>query len=348
MARPPRADSQLDLFSDAAPRSGRSPDTAAPGPAPPGADIEPLARRLPAHIRLGTSSWSFPGWEGIVYDREVSAAQLARHGLAAYACHPLLRTVSIDRAYYAPLTARAYAAYAEAVPEHFRFVVKALELCTVARFPRHPRYGARGGERNDRFLDAVYASEQVIAPMVEGLGGKAGPLIFQFPPQSVGELGGPARFAERLQGFLEALPRGPAYAVELRNDQLLTSGYARAIRAAGAHHCINVHPTMPEPDVQAARLLAADAPDEQLLIVRWMLARHLRYEEARERYRPFDCIVDEDGGTRRALAQLCARSRGRVFVTINNKAEGSAPLSAFRLARQIVDALEADDPDGRS
>jgi uncharacterized protein YecE (DUF72 family) len=340
MTRSRRTDPQLDLFPGAAdgfPRGKTKAGVGSPGAAPPTDDAASIARRLPGHIRLGTSSWSFPGWAGIVFDREANVTQLARHGLAAYARHPLLRTVCIDRAYYGPLTVQAYAAYADVVPEDFRFVVKAHELCTVARFPGHARYGAQRGERNDRFLDVAYATDRVVGPMLDGLGTKAGPLLFQFPPQSVAALGGPARFAERLQTFLAALPRGPVYAVELRNDRLLTPAYAQSMAAVGAVHCLNVHPTMPEPHVQTARLRS---PGTQPLVVRWMLPRHLRYEEARERYQPFDRIVDDDPATRGGLAHLCARARGPVYVTINNKAEGSAPLSVFRLAGRIVDELE--------
>jgi uncharacterized protein YecE (DUF72 family) len=49
--------------------------------------------------------------------------------------------------------------------------------------------------------------------------------------------------------------------------------------------------------------------------------------------------VEEDEPTRLAVARLAARAaaRGReVFVTINNKAEGSAPHSVLRLTEAIV------------
>jgi hypothetical protein len=39
----------------------------------------PLMRRL----YLGTSSWTLPGWKGLVYDREATPARLSREGLAA-------------------------------------------------------------------------------------------------------------------------------------------------------------------------------------------------------------------------------------------------------------------------
>ncbi len=327
-------DRQLDLFG-APPAPGRR---GAVGAAALDPALSGLAARVPPTLRFGTSSWSFPGWAGIVYDAEVSPARLARDGLAAYARHPLLRTVGIDRTYYGPIAADVFAAYAAAVPADFRFVVKAPEMLTAARYPRHPRYGAHAGAFNPTFLDAAWATESVCAPMALGLGDKAGVLVFQFPPQGLGPLGGPARFAERLHRFLASLPRGPLrYAVELRNADLLTTTYAGALAAVGACHVVNVHPSMPPPAVQAG---LADRPDAAALVVRWMLGHGQEYAAARERYRPFNRLVDADIASRLDIARLCRASAARrrpAYVIINNKAEGSAPLSAIALAREVAD-----------
>jgi uncharacterized protein YecE (DUF72 family) len=325
-------DRQLDLFGappSAARRSGVG--AAAVDPA-----LAALAARLPAELRFGTSSWSFPGWNGIVYDREATPTRLARDGLAAYARHPLLRAVGIDRTYYAPVETDVFAAYAEAVPDHFRFVVKAPETLTAALFPRHPRYGVDAGGRNPGFLDAAWARDAICGPVREGLGDKAAALVFQFPPQSLAPLGGAAGFAHSLHRFLDQLPRsGLVYAVELRNRELLTRAYADALAAAGACHVVNVHPSMPPPAWQAA---LADRPDAPALIARWMLGHGQDYEAARERYRPFNRLVDPDPASRAAIADLCRVSAARrrpATVIINNKAEGSAPLSAIELARAL-------------
>ncbi|HME73666.1 MAG TPA: DUF72 domain-containing protein [Myxococcota bacterium] len=245
-----RRDAQLELFTS----SGQADrPSAAVDPAGVDAKIAGLAQRLPAGLRLGTSSWWFPGWAGSVYGGRATGQRLARSGLAAYARHPLLRSVGIDRSFYGPIGAPEFAAYAAAVPDDFRFLVKAHEALTVARFPHHARYGARAGELNPLCFDAGYARNAVVEPYLEGLGAKGGAILFQFPPQPLAELGSPEAFAERLHGFLAALPRGVRYAVELRSRTLFTDGYAAALVAAGALHCLNVHPAMPS--VRAQRTL---------------------------------------------------------------------------------------------
>jgi len=268
-----------------------------------------------------------------VWERAETQTRLARHGLAAYARHPLLNAVGLDRSYYQPLPAEEYAAYAAAVPRDFRFVVKAHEALTVSRWPDHDRYGALRGQPNPRFLDAAYAAGEVIAPFVEGLGETAGPLVFQLAPQ---DLGPPERFVDDLHRFLDALPKGPLYAVELRNREVLTRRYAAMLEAVGALHCVNRHPRMPE---VAAQARAVGGVGRRPFLCRWMLRPGLTYRGGYQRYHPFNRLVDDDLDTRRALAEIALASSAAgqpTFVTANNKAEGCAPLTLFRLAAEIV------------
>jgi uncharacterized protein YecE (DUF72 family) len=328
----PRVAEQLGLFG-AEPASRHVVGVAALDP-----EVQALGARLPRSLYLGTSSWSFPGWQGLVWDKAYSEQVLARRGLAAYARHPLLRSVGIDRTHYAPIDVAAFREYAQAVPPGFRFLTKAHEACTLAVFPGHPRYGAQRGQLNPLFFDAAYARDHVVAPFVEGLEASAGPLLFQLAQQPLETLGGsPRRFAEKLYRFLRDLPKGPIYAVEVRNPQLLTPDYRAALRAAGAVHCINVVPQMPAPSLQP---LAEKDP----LVIRWMLAAHHTYETALAAYRPFDRMVDPDVVTRLQLARLVGSALKRevpVWLIANNKAEGSAPLTLVELARCLEE--ERDD-----
>ncbi len=328
-ASPLDMDPQLGLFP-AEPLAAR-PLTV--GPAPPSARLASLARRLPRELRMGTSSWSFPGWDSTVYDRRVSQDALARDGLAAYAAHPLLRTVGIDRTYYRPLSADDFRAYAEVVPDDFRFLVKGDRLLTSPAEPEG--YGIR--RPNPRFLDASYASQEVVGPMVDGLGSKAGPLLFQFSPIPPNLVGGRGAFIERLHRFLDALPKGPLYAIELRTPAFLTEAYSQLLEDVGAAHCYSVHPAMSSLVQQLERIQPFNQP---ALIVRWMLGSGLKYGAAKERYEPFDRLVDEDLPSRERIARAVLDTllaERDAFVIANNKAEGSAPLTIFRLAERIAE-----------
>ncbi|MFM8705659.1 MAG: DUF72 domain-containing protein [Planctomycetia bacterium] len=322
---------QLSLFADV--------DAVDPAAVDDGVRI--LGDSLPARIHLGTSSWSFPGWTGLVYaprnGKPANEQTLARHGLAAYAAQPLCRTVSLERTFYAPLTQEEFARYATQVPAHFRFVIKAPAAITdpVVRKPG----SGEAARDNPLFLDATAAAATFVRPAVDGLGPKAGPLVFQFPPLGRRLVSDVPKLAARFAAFMAMLPRGPLYAVEVRDPQLACPSFAAALGDAAAVPCLAVHARMPPVAEQAAAFGLDRADCTMPLVARWNLHAGRGYEEAKADYFPFNRLAEEDLPSRTALASLtrAAASAGRdVFITVNNKAEGSAPLSVQRLAEQIM------------
>jgi uncharacterized protein YecE (DUF72 family) len=306
------------------------------------AEVRQLAARMPGSVRLGTSSWSFPGWKGLVWDGDYSETQLSKQGIGAYAAHPLLQTVSLDRSFYRPLSASQYAAHAAAVPGHFRFVVKAPSLVTDSLVRGDD---GRAMQPNPAFLDPQLAASEFIQPVLEGLGEKAGALVFQLGPLPANWLARMPELLARLAAMLAALPAlRPAapdavVAVEVRNVQFLTPEFAAVLKAAGATYCLGLHAKMPPIEAQLPLLRALwPAP----LVCRWNLHRKhgaYGYEEAKGLYEPFDRLVDPDPETRDVLARVIAATAAagfNAFVTINNKAEGSAPLSILELAKAVL------------
>jgi len=337
--------------SDTGPHSGSlfpEDDSKAGGvePASPDESVQWLAERLPGGLRLGTSSWYFPGWAGLVWDRLYSQKQLSRDGLAAYAQHPLFRAVSLDRGFYRPLSVEQYAAYARHVPDDFRFVVKAPSQVTDALL-REP--GGRGRQANPCFLDDELAWSSFVEPACNGLGDKIGALVFQISPLPMRWLGRIDAWIERLHAMLrvaaDARTRVPTavIALEVRNPEWLTPSFVAALRDAGATYCLGVHPKMP-PIAEQLPILRHLWPGP--FVCRWNLnVKHgaFGYEHARDQYAPFDALVDPDPATRATLARVIAGTVGAgqpAFVTINNKAEGSAPLSVEALAAAVLAACD--------
>ncbi len=320
---------QFELFST----GGSDADLIGVAPLP--ADFEQVPAQMPQGLRLGTSSWAFPGWAGLVYGRRVGEQMLSREGLGAYSRHPLLRAVGVDRTFYAPLSTDEFRCYAQLVPPDFRFVVKAHAALTTP-IDRQARNIAVQPDI-DRFLDLRYAIDRIITPVAEGLGERLGALLFQFPPLGLPYARDPQLFVDALGAFLDQLPRGPQYAVEVRNREVLGPEYADALARNGVTHCFNVHPRMPSV-LDQAELLGDHSWLSGAAVIRWMLHPTQDYEAARERYFPFDRIVDPDAANRAAVATLVERILGRgneAIVIANNKAEGCAPLSLFGLAREL-------------
>ena len=231
---------QLNLFGDEAvspslrttPRTSRDAKSGGAGgaggtigPAAVDAGVAAVAAALSELVYLGTSSWSFPGWAGIVYDRAASERELARDGLAAYSRHPLLRAVGIDKSFYAPVSAEELARLAAQTPSSFRFLVKAFDPITSPVLRSFGR-GAEGDDRrkdvSPHFLDAAYAAETCVGPFVDGLRDKGGVLVFQFSPLNLRDLGGAAAFLDRLHEFLRRLPRAGAGATVCKAEPCTT------------------------------------------------------------------------------------------------------------------------------
>ena len=292
-----------------------------------------LAARLPKNLFLGTSSWAFPGWRGIVYSAKRTPSELSREGLIEYAQHPLLRAVEIDRSYYAPVPAEDLARYASQVPGEFRFCVKAPATVTSAVLPVRTLEPAP----NPDFLSVEVLKRDLLDPLRQHIGSRVGTVILQFPPQ-------PSRFrlslrvfADRLNQFFAQLPRDFLFSVEVRDPALLGSEYRAVLRAHGVSHAYNFWSSMPMPEEQEKLLPLADASS---IVMRLMLPPGTTYDGRRENFRPFDRLHEPHPEMRRqvvALARRALREEKKVYILANNKAEGSSPLTLQALAELIAE-----------
>lgn len=328
-----KGDSQLDLFDASA------------VPQPPRADDferwAELRGRLSPRIRLGTSSWTFPGWAGIVYRRTYpSKAAFTHESLLEYAAHPLFRTVSLDRGYYAPVAEEELAAYAAQTPSDFRFVAKVWSEIATRRFPKHPRLGARSGQANPAFLDAAIFEAQVAGPLRRGLGDKLGAVLLEIPPAP-----GTAdndEFLGALSDFLRAVGGSVPLAVEIRDPRLLNDDYFTLLRTHGAAHTFNYWSRMP-PIAEQRRL--AGEYGATFVVARLMLPPGRKYEVLKEEWSPFDRIVEPQPAMRIQAIDLTAHAAGAgkdVYVVVNNKAEGSSPLTVAALAEGLASPVAVE------
>lgn len=311
-----------------------------------------LATALPPLLRMGTSSWSYPGWTGQVWAQDVGEALLSKHGLPAYSQHPLLRTVSVDRAFYRALSVSQYAAYAAQVPDDFRFIVKAPSSVCDAMVRDEQ---GRGQQHNPVFLDATLAQQEFIQPALQGLRHKVGALVFQISPLPRDWLRQRQRLLDHLHAMLRALPplqpTAPdgVVAVEFRDAAMVTPDLmpelVALLRDVGATYCLGLHAKMPPIEAQLP-ILRAMWPGP--MVCRWNLHRRhgaYGYEDARAMYAPFNHIQDEDVETREALARVIAgttRAGQQAYVSISNKAEGCAPLSVALLAQAVRAQIDVD------
>jgi uncharacterized protein YecE (DUF72 family) len=299
------------------------------------AEAAAIAARLPGGVFFGTSSWSFPGWKGLVYSRSGSQTSLAREGLREYARHPLLTTVGVDRSYYAPIPVDDLRRYADQLPDTFRCCFKAPASVTSVSLgsPSSPT-------RNPDFLSVERLVDDLLRPCDLAFAAHTGPIVLEFPPFPRTMRLNPEDFHARLDRFLSELPSGFEFAVELRDTILLTPTYRDLLARRRVAHTFNYWTAMPSPGDQAAVV----PPDEaDFAVVRLLLRPGTWYDDQRERFQPFNRLVEPDARMRTDVVAIARRvvNRGRrVFVLVNNKAEGSSPLTVMALARALADVAE--------
>lgn len=340
---------QDDLFGTPTPlpsapsaqRASVSPASQGVRAAPPAPSLLAAAQSLPAQLRMGVSTWSYPGWDGLVWDGVYDSSVLSRKGLTALNQHPLMRTVCVDRSFWRPLTGEQYAQMAHQVSDDFRFVVKCPNVVTDAMVRSHE---GKAQEHNPAFLDAHLALQQFVLPALQGLGPHLGVLVYQLSPLPWGLLGQPRQVFDALAHVLaatqQALVDAPQVivAVEVRDPLLLEPRLIDTLRAHNTTLCLGLHGKMPPIEKQLPWL-------RQLwptpLVCRWNLNTIFGpygYGQAQEKHQPFNEIRSPDPHTRAVLAKtihgICSAGQ-RAYVTVSNDAEGCAPRSIALLAEQL-------------
>ena len=208
-----------------------------------------------------------------------------------------------------------------ASPAGLRFAFKVPEEITVRQWPSHARYGARGGLRNSTYLDADLFRTAFTDPL-RPYAGRVESLIFEF-----GALARPNldEFLSELEPFLQRLPEGFRYAVEIRNPEFLEPDYLALLARYRVAHVLNSWTRMPELAQQK------DLPGvftSDFFVVRALLRPGRAYEEAVKLFSPYTRVQDANPAVRRTLRELIAGARStgrRGLIFVNNRLEGNAP-----------------------
>ncbi len=295
--------------------------------------LQALAKR---QIYIGTSSWKYPGWKGFVYLRPYqSEKKFNETCLEEYA--ETFSTVGVDHTYYTWPTKKGFEKYLAQVPNHFRFGLKVTEKITVFRYPQISRYGKDAGQTNEHFLDATLFAERFLEPL-RPFHQQIGPLMLEFSAFHPGMLESGADFVARLDRFFTELKAEHDFelAVELRNANWLKPAYFDCLARHGVSHVFNSWTKMPPLDEQREAAAPFDLPN---FVSRILLQPGTKYQQAVEAFAPYNKICEAQPPLRQAAATLVKRALGMgkpAYVFVNNRAEGSAPLTIAG----ILDLLE--------
>ncbi len=275
-------------------------------------------------LRWGCSSWSEPGWVGPFYPPGTKPGAFLFHYATQF------DTVEADTTYYHAPGTKLVDGWAQKTPAGFKL---------SAKFPRSIVHGGEGREPDvERVLNPATAlpeAQRFIDTMVR-MGDKLGPLVLQFPYFNQRAFASREAFQARLEPFLDALPIGPRYAVEVRNKQWIGVELLEALRVRRVALVLLDLVYMPHPDEWLHKL---DLVTADFLYLR-LIGDRAAVEARTER---FDAIVLDQSARLERWAELLLTLSPRVrevYSYANNHYAGHGPATIRDLKARVEARME--------
>ena len=295
-----------------------------------------VPKKFQGLLRLGTTSWKYDTWKGLIYDK--GKTYRPDEYLADYARY--LDSVEVDQWFYSlfpgglrlpdPATVRFYA---KSVPDDFVFTVKAPNSLTLTHYyaRQTPHYTEFANRPNPAFLDNDLLRR--FLDTLSPLESKLGPIMFQFEYLNKQKMPSKEAFIERFGEFIDRAPKGYQYAVEVRNKNFYSPAFFDFLKGRGLGFVYIEVAYMPrvgevfdkyKPDTASFQIIRLHGGD--------------RAEIEGQTKEVWDRIAaPKPEGLKAAARVVQANAKKKVvtYVSLSNHYEGSAPLSL----RRFLDVL---------
>jgi uncharacterized protein YecE (DUF72 family) len=199
-------------------------------------------------IFLGTSSFTATGWQGSFYPQGMRS----RDFLSFYASK--FQTVEIDSTFYGTPSASTVASWNEKVPADFIFAVKVPQVIT-----------------HEKVLVNCDSEFEEFVKMMDILGPKLGPMVFQFPAFDRWKFPKQDSFFAVLKPFLKKLPADHRFVIEIRNKNWLDASFADVLRGHNVALALTDTSFVPRPWEMKDKF---DMTTADFAYVRWLGDRH--------------------------------------------------------------------------
>jgi uncharacterized protein YecE (DUF72 family) len=177
-----------------------------------------------SRILIGTSGWTYDGWRGPFYPKDVPK----KDWLAWYA--EAFPTTEINGSFYRTPSLDAVRNWREQTAKPFLFSWKASKFIT---------HWKRLSEKSDNSIALMETRLKALSP-------KVGAVLFQLPPRF-------EKNRERLELFLAMLPRCYPYAFEFRHKSWYDDDILDLLHARDVSLCLSDHHDAPSPWQVTAR-----------------------------------------------------------------------------------------------
>jgi len=163
-------------------------------------------------IRIGCSGWNYRHWRERFYPEGLPQRRWFEH----YARH--FDTVEINNSFYRLPKAETFERWREQAPPGFCYAVKANRFLTQAK----------------KLRDCEEPLARMMTPF-RALGDRLGPILYQLPPRFRVNL-------ERLESFLELIPKDVVNVFEFREPSWYTDDTFALLEKHGASFCVHDMP----------------------------------------------------------------------------------------------------------
>ena len=197
-----------------------------------------------AAIRLGTSAFTAEGWEGSFYPPGMKPADY----LTYYATK--FNTVELDNTFYRTPALSTVKGWHAKTPADFLFAAKVPQVIT-----------------HEKVLEDCQEDLSGFLKTMDALGDKLGPLLFQLGYFNKSKFKNGGEFLARLKPFLEKLPKGYKFALEIRNKDWMDVALTDLLREHGVALALIDQSWVPRPWEMINKL---DLITANFSYVRWL------------------------------------------------------------------------------
>lgn len=290
--------------------------------------------RIFDNLRIGTCSWKYDSWQGIVYSQPKPANYLEEYA-ARY------RTVEIDQWFWSLFgvdkialpSPRVVEEYLNSVPKDFTFTIKVPNSLTLTHFYRKSKNEPL--VTNPHFL-SVDLFEQFLDSILP-LKNRVGALMFQFEYLNRQKMPSQKIFQEKCAAFIDRLSPEFPCTFEIRNPNYLNLSYFRFLQS---HHLGAVFlqgyymPPVWEIYPKFRSLLTGTT----VIRLHGATRGEIEQKSGGNWNRILEPKDEELVQITRMIRDLLKQNL-KVYVNVNNHYEGSAPLTIRRLQK----ILSADE-----
>jgi len=275
-------------------------------------------------MRIGTCSWKYKSWQGLVYPEFGEFNYLEEYSKR-------YNTVEVDRWFWSLHNAKAHLPkpsvvqeYNELTPDNFRFTIKVPNSLTLTN-------AYKSSTANQYFLspDLMHAFLYSINPLLK----KVGLLMFQFEYLNKQKMNSLTEFIDKFSQFISLIDNPVPIGIEIRNPNYLTKEYFSFLKENNISHVFLQGYYMPK--ITDVFKKFEDLFTDKSVIRLHGYDRKGIEKEAKKQWNKILRNKDNELSEIIRMIKLLNNKKTDIYINVNNHYEGSAPLTIDKINLEL-------------